>query len=156
MYPVRGQLLELAAPSPQLQASLAHGHTYVAHKADGWTLAGTTEEHDAGFANRTTPAGLQAIMDGISNSAFIGNGASGAPRCRLCGPTSRDGMPMIGVVPGLTGAYLLAGHFRKGMVLSGICGQIIAELITKGKSPVPLEAFDPGRFGPAELDLGRS
>ena len=149
VYPVRGQLLELEVPDAQLQTTLAHGHTYVAHKADGWTLAGTTEEHDSGFVNRTTPAGLEAIMDGILGLAPSLEEARVAHHIAGLRPGSRDGMPMIGAVPGLTGAYLLAGHFRKGIVLSGICGQIVAELITKGKSSVRIEAFDPGRFGPA-------
>jgi glycine/D-amino acid oxidase-like deaminating enzyme len=44
--------------------------------------------------------------------------------------------------------YIVAGHFRSGMLLSTISTRRIADLIIAGKSPVPLDAFDPARFTP--------
>ena len=63
IYPVRGQLLELRVPDPQLRATISYGGMYLVHKADGITLAGTTEEHDSGFVNQPTAAGRQAILE---------------------------------------------------------------------------------------------
>src|SRR5215831_20427683 len=39
IYPVRGQLLELRVPGPQLRATISYGGMYLVHKADGLTLA---------------------------------------------------------------------------------------------------------------------
>jgi glycine oxidase len=59
-------------------------------------------------------------------------------------------MPLIGPVPGWHGVYMVAGHFRSGMLLSAISTRIIAELITTGRSPLPIDAFNPARFGKVE------
>ena len=65
-------------------------------------------------------------------------------------PASEDSLPLIGPIPGWQSVYILSGHDRKGMGLSLISGRIIADLIAKGHSPVPIEVFDPARFGPME------
>jgi len=57
----------------------------------------------------------------------------------------------VGAVPGWPGVYIVAGHFRSGMLLSTISTRCIADLIIDGKSPVPLDAFDPARFTPGPL-----
>ncbi len=63
-------------------------------------------------------------------------------------PLSADGMPIIGPVPGLEGAYLATGHRNKGIHLAPITGKIIADFVVQGRAEVttPLEIFLPGRF----------
>jgi glycine oxidase len=147
IYPVRGQLLELRVPDPQLQASIAYGGMYLVHKADGITLAGTTEEHDSGFVNQPTAAGRQAILEAALKMAPSLEEAQVVDQVSGLRPCSADRLPLIGPVPGWHGVYIVAGHFRSGMLLSAISTRIIADLITQGKSAMPIEAFDPGRFG---------
>lgn len=146
VYPVRGQLLELRVPDPQLRATISYGGMYVVAKADGITLAGTTEEHDSGFVAQPTIAGREAILEaalhmapGLEEAQVVGH---------ICGlrPCSEDRLPLIGPVAGWPGVYMLAGHFRSGMLLSIISTRSIAELIVEGKSTVALDAFDPARF----------
>jgi glycine oxidase len=152
IYPVRGQLLELRVPGPQLRATISYGGMYLVHKADGLTLAGTTEEHDSGFINQPTAAGRQAILEAalkmaptLAEAEVVG---------QVCGlrPCSADRLPLIGAVPGWPGVYMVAGHFRSGMLLSTISTRCIADLIRTGKSPVSLAAFDPARFTPDASD----
>jgi glycine/D-amino acid oxidase-like deaminating enzyme len=45
---------------------------------------------------------------------------------------------------------MVSGHDRHGMELSLISTRIVADLIVKGHSPVPIEMFDPARFGSVE------
>jgi glycine oxidase len=148
IYPVRGQLLELRVPDPQLQATISYDGMYLVRKADGITLAGATEEHDSGFVNQPTAAGRQIILEAalkmaptLAEAAVVG---------QVCGlrPCSADRLPLIGAVPGWPGVYMVTGHFRSGMLLSTISTRCIADLIIDGKSPVPLDAFDPARFTP--------
>jgi glycine oxidase len=118
IYPVRGQLLELLVPEPQLQVSLSYDGNYLLHKADGITQAGTTYERDSGFVNHQTPTGLEAIMNaalGMAPSleeARVMNHVSGLR------PASGDSLPLIGPIPKWKGVYIVAGHDRKGMGLS--------------------------------------
>jgi len=150
VYPVRGQILELLVPDPQLHASLSYGDMYLLHKVDGTTLAGTTYEQDSGFANHPTPAGLEAIIDATVRMAPSLEEAQVADHISGLRPASGDSLPLIGLIPGWQGLYIVSGHDRKGMGLSVISTRIIADLIVKGRSPVPIEMFDPGRFGPME------
>ncbi|WP_421725618.1 NAD(P)/FAD-dependent oxidoreductase [Bauldia sp.] len=72
-------------------------------------------------------------------------------------PLTRDGLPLIGVVPGLESAYVATGHSVWGMLNAPATGEALAELIVDGIArTVDLSAFDPGRmppFDPTRLDL---
>jgi len=148
VYPVRGQLLHLQVPDPQLHTSMTHDHMYLLRKADGVTVAGTTYEPDSSFDNRSTPAGLEAIMDAALRMAPSLEDARVIEHLSGLRPGSEDSLPLIGPIPGWQGLYMVAGHDRKGMGLSLISTRVIADLITEGHTPVDIEMFDPGRFGP--------
>ena len=150
VYPVRGQILELLVPAPQLRAGLSYNSMYLLHKADGTTLAGTTYEQDSGFVNHPTPAGLEAIINAAVQMAPSLEEAQVADHISGLRPASEDSLPLIGPVSGWQGVYMVSGHDRNGMGLSLISTRIIADLITRGGSSVPIGAFDPARFGPME------
>jgi glycine oxidase len=63
-------------------------------------------------------------------------------------PLSADGMPIIGPVPGVDGAYVATGHRNKGIHLSALTGKIIRDFITTGSAETrtPLDRFLPRRF----------
>src|SRR5712691_7687946 len=62
-------------------------------------------------------------------------------------PVTDDGLPLIGRVPGATGAYVATGHGPWGMLNAPATGQALAELITDGAaSLVDLRPFDPARL----------
>jgi glycine/D-amino acid oxidase-like deaminating enzyme len=65
-------------------------------------------------------------------------------------PVTRDGLPLIGAVPGLAGAYVATGHSVWGILNAPATGEAIANLIVDGSpGAVELSAFDPGRFSGA-------
>ena len=70
-------------------------------------------------------------------------------------PITRDGLPLIGRVPGVEGAYVATGHSVWGMLNAPATGEAMAELITEGAArTVDLSHFNPGRippFDPARL-----
>ncbi len=70
-------------------------------------------------------------------------------------PITRDGLPLIGRVPGVAGAYVATGHSVWGMLNAPATGEALAELIVDGAAQtVDLAPFDPGRlppFDPARL-----
>jgi glycine/D-amino acid oxidase-like deaminating enzyme len=69
-------------------------------------------------------------------------------------PVTRDGLPLIGRVPGVEGAYVATGHSVRGILNAPATGEAMAELITEGAAhTVDLSPFDPRRFPP--LDLAR-
>ena len=62
-------------------------------------------------------------------------------------PVTEDGVPIIGRVPGVAGAYVATGHGPWGMLNAPATGQALAELIVDGTpSLVDLRPFDPARL----------
>jgi glycine/D-amino acid oxidase-like deaminating enzyme len=66
-------------------------------------------------------------------------------------PLSADRMPIIGVVPSVSGVVLATGHGTKGIHLAPVTARMVAELILHGHDleGVPAAAFYPTRFKPA-------
>ena len=70
-------------------------------------------------------------------------------------PVTQDGLPLIGVVPGLKGAFVATGHSVWGILNAPATGEAMADLIVDGTAQsIDLSAFAPGRlpaFDPARL-----
>jgi glycine/D-amino acid oxidase-like deaminating enzyme len=65
-------------------------------------------------------------------------------------PVTSDGLPLIGRVPGIAGAYIATGHSVWGILNAPATGEAIAELITDGAArTVDLAPFDPARAASA-------
>src|SRR5229473_2200589 len=66
-------------------------------------------------------------------------------------PVTRDGLPLIGFVPGVAGAYIATGHSVWGILNAPATGEAMAELITEGAArTVDLSPFDPARLPPLD------
>ena len=68
---------------------------------------------------------------------------------------TRDGLPLIGAVPGIDGAYVATGHSVWGILNAPATGEAMAELIVDGAAatvdltpfnPCRLPALDPARL----------
>jgi D-amino-acid dehydrogenase len=60
-------------------------------------------------------------------------------------PSTSDGLPLIGAVPGLDRAYLATGHGMLGVTLAPATAALLAPLVLEGRSPPELAPFDPAR-----------
>jgi glycine/D-amino acid oxidase-like deaminating enzyme len=62
-------------------------------------------------------------------------------------PMTQDGLPLIGKVPHLHGAYVATGHNVWGILNAPATGEVMAELIADGAArSVDLRPFDPDRL----------
>jgi len=62
-------------------------------------------------------------------------------------PVTSDGLPLIGAIPGVAGAYIATGHSVWGILNAPATGEAMAELIVDGAThTVDLSAFAPGRL----------
>ena len=62
-------------------------------------------------------------------------------------PVTQDGLPLIGAVLGVAGAYIATGHGSWGMLNAPATGEAMAELILDGAAKtVDLSPFDPARL----------
>jgi glycine/D-amino acid oxidase-like deaminating enzyme len=66
-------------------------------------------------------------------------------------PVTEDGLPLIGAVPGVDGAYVATGHSVWGMLNAPATGEAMSELILDGAARhVDLAPFAPGRLPPLD------
>jgi glycine/D-amino acid oxidase-like deaminating enzyme len=66
-------------------------------------------------------------------------------------PVTEDGMPLMGQVPGVDGAYVATGHSVWGMLNAPATGEAMAELILDGAARhVDLAPFAPARLPPLD------
>ncbi len=62
-------------------------------------------------------------------------------------PICADALPLMGTIPGLTGAYVATGHNCWGILNAPASGAAMAELIAEGTcTSVDLSPFTPARF----------
>jgi glycine/D-amino acid oxidase-like deaminating enzyme len=87
---------------------------------------------------------LQAIAEDISPLL----GRSPVLTRQACfRPVTRDGLPLIGAIPGAQGAYVATGHSVWGILNAPGTGEALAELILEGRtSNVDLSPFRPDRL----------
>jgi glycine/D-amino acid oxidase-like deaminating enzyme len=66
-------------------------------------------------------------------------------------PVTQDGLPLIGAIPGLAGAYVATGHSVWGILNAPATGEAMAGLIADGDArTVDLAPFDPARLPPLD------
>jgi glycine/D-amino acid oxidase-like deaminating enzyme len=66
-------------------------------------------------------------------------------------PVTQDGLPLIGAVPNVAGAFVATGHSVWGMLNAPATGEAMSELILDGAAThVDLAPFAPGRLPPLD------
>lgn len=152
--PVRGQMLCFETNPRLAQHVLYSPRGYLVPRIDGRLLAGSTSEH-AGFDKRVTTAGVHTlteqaleIVPGLGNLPLTGSWAGLRPR-------SSDGLPVMGKCSDVDGLIYATGHYRSGILLAPITGELIAATVvggSEGEWPASfVSAFSPDRFRFAEV-----
>ena len=96
---------------------------------------------------------LRAICERLS-PVFSSNRIIARQACFR--PETEDGLPLIGKVPQIEGAYVATGHSVWGILNAPATGEALAELIVDGVSrSTDLTPFDPIRLRPLDPSLLR-
>jgi glycine/D-amino acid oxidase-like deaminating enzyme len=91
---------------------------------------------------------LQAMCSHLSPALA---GAKLLARQACFRPVTEDGLPLIGALPGVAGAYVATGHSVWGILNAPATGEAIADLILDGAArAVDLSPFDPARLPPLD------
>jgi glycine oxidase len=143
--PVRGQMLSLNGPPRELQ-HLVHGYrAFALAREDGQTYVGATVE-DAGYRKRTTVAGLRGLRREVDTLIPALAGAKQRRAWAGLRPATPDGMPALGRLPGWRNAWINAGHYRTGILLSPISGRLMSQAIIFGNEGVLPPELSATRF----------
>lgn len=124
----------------------AHGvGASIEQTENGNFLLGSTREF-VGFRKKTTPDGLQCIaaktaslIPALKNVNVIRSFAG-------LRPYTPDGLPILGPVQDIPGFIMAAGHEGDGIALAPITGALIAQMVARGNSSMPLDTFRLSRF----------
>jgi glycine oxidase len=143
--PVRGQMVGLRTTGTALRTVVSSAEGYMLTKPDGSTLVGTTVE-DAGYDARPTAAGIAGLLAMVPRLAPRLADATFASAWAGLRPGTSDGLPLLGRFPGWHGVAVAAGHYRDGILLAPITGEVMADLLARRQPRLPLDAFDPARF----------
>ncbi len=141
--PVRGQMAAAPWPANMPRTVLYYDHGYVLARS-GEAIFGSTMER-VGFDGSVTGAGTAEIM---AAARRLLPQLPEAPTRSWAGlrPLTPDGRPIVGADPDVRGLWYATGHGRNGVLLAGLTGEIIASLITTGKSEVEIASLAPERF----------
>lgn len=142
--PIRGQMIELHLPERPFDHVLFGPGAYLSPRDDGRVIVGSTQER-AGFHKAVTVRGVRGLLDGAVALVPALEEAEIARMWAGLRPATPDGSPLLGP-GGVPGLVVAAGHFRNGILLAPITGEIVASLVIEGTSPVDLAPFAVDRF----------
>ena len=143
--PVKGQMLCLAMPSRTLLRHVIRSpKAYLIPRSDGRLLVGATVE-EAGFDKRTVAVTIQKLhrsavelVPKLADAKILEDWAG-------LRPGTPDGLPILGATA-TPGYYVATGHFRDGILLAPITGEVMSAVIEGRKPEYDLSAFSPARF----------
>jgi glycine oxidase len=141
--PCCGQMMEFEAPH-QLPFVVRAGIHYLVPRPDRRLLVGTTAEY-TGFEKAVTAKGLLSLLEGAVRLAPLLSELRFLRAWAGLRPDTADHLPILGYGE-IDNLVFATGHFRNGILLAPVTAEIIADLILKGSTSRPIEAYRPTRF----------
>ena len=144
VQPVRGQMAALPWPAGIGRAIVYHKDCYLLARGQE-AILGSTMEY-VGFQPEVTPDGIARIF--AATVALCPGLVRGKLRRTWAGlrPVTPDGLPIIGPEPRLPGLWYATGHGRNGILMAGITGVLVRQLLDGQRSLEDLRALSPSRF----------
>ncbi|MGX2997748.1 glycine oxidase ThiO [Streptomyces sp. JNUCC 64] len=149
--PVKGQVLRLTVPpgrrpflSRTVRAVVRGGQLYLVPREDGELVVGATSE-ELGWDTTVTAGGVYELL---RDAHELVPGITELPLTEtLAGlrPGSPDNAPLLGPTA-LDGLLLATGHYRNGVLLTPVTGDVMAHTLVHGEPPDAARPFSPLRF----------
>ena len=144
IVPVRGQMAALPWPKGIERAIVFGKDCYLVARGEE-AIAGSTMEH-SGYDASVTPAGLAHIFASVCALCPALAGLDVTRTWAGLRPMTPDGFPILGREPRMEGLWYATGHGRNGILLAGITGVIMAQLLNGEQPDEDLTACRPERF----------
>ncbi|MEV5973566.1 glycine oxidase ThiO [Streptomyces sp. NPDC051921] len=155
--PVKGQVLRLRVPpayapflSRTVRAVVRGSHVYLVPRENGELVVGATSE-ELGWDTTVTAGGVYELL---RDAHELVPGITELPLTETRAglrPGSPDNAPLLGP-SALPGLHLATGHYRNGVLLTPVTGDVMADALTSGTLPDEARAFTARRFSPAHLE----
>ncbi|MER7686423.1 glycine oxidase ThiO [Streptomyces sp. NPDC097610] len=152
--PVKGQVLRLTVPkryapflSRTVRAVVRGSQVYLVPRENGELVVGATSE-ELGWDTTVTAGGVYELL---RDAHELVPGITELPLTETRAglrPGSPDNAPLLGPTA-LDGLLLATGHYRNGVLLTPVTGDVMAHALTTGELPEEARPFTPGRFSTA-------
>jgi glycine oxidase len=142
--PVRGQMLCFRTDGAFARHVIYSSRGYLIPRHDGRLIAGSTSER-VGFDKRVTNQGIDAIKAMATEIAPAVMTLPVVDSWAGLRPQSPDDLPVLGVSPEISGLSYATGHYRNGILLAPITGELIADALVSGSVSPLLTPFSPRR-----------
>ncbi|WP_171115362.1 glycine oxidase ThiO [Streptomyces sp. Z423-1] len=149
--PVKGQVLRLTVPpvhapflSRTVRAVVRGSHVYLVPRESGELVVGATSE-EMGWDTTVTAGGVYELL---RDAHELVPGITELPLTETRAglrPGSPDNAPLLGPTE-LDGLLLATGHYRNGVLLTPVTGDVMAHVLTTGELPDVARPFTPKRF----------
>jgi glycine oxidase len=142
--PVLGQMLCFRTEPKLLRHVIYSSRGYLISRRDGRLIAGSTSEC-VGFYKRVTREARRAISSMAAEIAPLV--ATLRPIDSWAGfrPRASDDLPVLGVSAKIDGLCYATGHYRNGILLAPITGELVADLIISRATSPLIAPFSPNR-----------
>ncbi|MEU8732666.1 glycine oxidase ThiO [Streptomyces tendae] len=152
--PVKGQVLRLTMPGTGVRAPLLNrtvravvrgNHVYLVPRENGELVVGATSE-ELGWDTTVTAGGVYELL---RDAHELVPGITELPLTETRAglrPGSPDNAPLLGPTA-LDGLLLATGHYRNGVLLTPVTGDVMADVLAGGELPEEARPFSPRRFG---------
>lgn len=154
--PVKGQVLRLTVPeryapflSRTVRAVVRGSHVYLVPRENGELVVGATSE-ELGWDTTVTAGGVYELL---RDAHELVPGITELPLTETRAglrPGSPDNAPLLGPTE-CDGLLLATGHYRNGVLLTPVTGDVMAHALTTGELPEEARDFTPRRFAAASL-----
>lgn len=148
--PVKGQVLRLRIPperapflSRTVRATVRGSHVYLVPRVSGELVVGATSE-EQGWDTTVTAGGVYELLrdahelvPGLTELPLVETRAG-------LRPGTPDNAPLLGPTA-LPGLQLATGHYRNGVLLAPVTGEVLAHSLATGVLPPLAEPFSPLR-----------
>ncbi|MFI9543506.1 glycine oxidase ThiO [Streptomyces sp. NPDC052016] len=154
--PVKGQVLRLTVPrryapflTRTVRAVVRGSHVYLVPRENGELVVGATSE-ELGWDTTVTAGGVYELL---RDAHELVPGITELPLTETRAglrPGSPDNAPLLGPTE-LDGLLLATGHYRNGVLLTPVTGDVMAHALATGELPDEARPFTPRRFAAAAL-----
>ncbi|MYS28631.1 FAD-dependent oxidoreductase, partial [Streptomyces sp. SID7804] len=149
--PVKGQVVRLAMPerlgpflTRTVRAVVRGSQVYLVPRENGELVIGATTE-ELGWDTTVTAGGVYELL---RDAHELVPGITELPLTETRAglrPGSPDNAPLLGPTA-LEGLLLATGHYRNGVLLTPVTGDVLAHALTTGELPEEARPFSPLRF----------
>ncbi|MFC4322115.1 glycine oxidase ThiO [Litchfieldia salsa] len=139
-YPVKGECFSVTSHQQLLTSTIFSHGCYLVPKSGGRIIVGATEKANT-FSQSVSFNGISGLMEKAKRILPAIVEAEWEMAWAGIRPQTSDGLPYLGEHPKHKNLFVATGHYRNGILLAPITGELIADLIEERQMMLDIASF---------------